>query len=185
MSKPIAQVAAALLLAATACFAAADARLIDAVKRRDPAMVARLIEQGAAVNGRLADGSTALAWAVYGDDKRVARLLLKAGAAVTVNAATDYGETALTLACLNGDGELVEELLLPVYGSILQGLHGASARPRWSHSGRTAPANSPLHTKSASEQMYVDRPHLPSAKRSRFDPVGARQQPGTDISTDP
>jgi ankyrin repeat protein len=116
MPKPIAQAAAALL-AAAACFAAGDAhvagdaRLIDAVKRRDPAMVARLIEQGAAVNGQLADGSTALAWAVYGDDKRVARMLLKAGAAVTVNAATDYGETALTLACLNGDGEMVEELL--------------------------------------------------------------------------
>ena len=111
MRKPIVQVAAALL-AAAACFAAGDARLIDAVKRRDPAMVARLIEQGAAVNGQLADGSTALAWAVYGDDKRVARMLLKAGAAVTVNAATDYGETALTLACLNGDGEMVEELLV-------------------------------------------------------------------------
>jgi uncharacterized protein len=116
MPKPITQVAAALL-AAAACFAAGDAhvtgdaRLIDAVKRRDPAMVARLIEQGAAVNGQLADGSTALAWAVYGDDKPVARMLLKAGAAVTVNAATDYGETALTLACLNGDGEMVEELL--------------------------------------------------------------------------
>lgn len=115
MPKPVAQIAAALL-AASACFAAAahatgDARLIDAVKRRDQAMVSRLIEQGAAVNGQLADGSTALAWAVYGDDKRVARMLLKAGAAVTVNAATDFGETALTLACLNGDGELVEELL--------------------------------------------------------------------------
>ena len=125
MPKPIAQVAVALL--AAACFAwcfgaeearaagaarlTGDARLIDAVKRRDQAMVARLLEQGAAVNGQLADGSTALAWAMYGDDKRVARMLLKAGAAVTVNAATDYGETALTLACLNGDGEMVEELL--------------------------------------------------------------------------
>jgi ankyrin repeat protein len=116
MPKPIAQVAAALL-AAAACFAAGDAhvagdaRLIDAVKRRDPAMVARLIEHGAAVNGQLADGSTALAWAVYGDDKRVARMLLKAGAAVTVNVSNDYGETPLTLACLTGDGEMVEELL--------------------------------------------------------------------------
>src|ERR1700712_3248200 len=110
MPKPIAQVAAALL-AAAACFAAGeahvagDARLIDAVKRRDPAMVARLIEQGAAVNGQLADGSTALAWAVYGDDKRVAEMLLKAGAAVTVNVANDYGETPLPLAKLNGGGE--------------------------------------------------------------------------------
>src|SRR5450755_608429 len=110
MPKPTAQVAAALLaaalLAVPACFAAGNAgaagdpRLIDAVKRRDPGTVARLIEQGAAVGGQLADGSTALTWAAYGDDKRVARMLLKAGAAVTVNAATDYGETALTLACL-------------------------------------------------------------------------------------
>ena len=115
MSKPIARVVAVLLAAAVYCVAGdanvtGDARLIEAVKRRDAAMVARLIEQGAAVNGQLADGSTALAWAVYGDDKRVARMLLKAGAAATVNAATDYGETALTLACLNGDGELVDFL---------------------------------------------------------------------------
>jgi ankyrin repeat protein len=110
MRKPIVQVAAALLVAA-ACFAAADARLIDAVKRRDSRMVATLIEQGAAVSDQLADGSTALAWAVYGDDKRVAQMLLKAGAAVTVNVANDYGETPLTLACLTGDGEMVEELL--------------------------------------------------------------------------
>src|SRR6195952_2547010 len=110
MRKQIVQVAATVLVAA-ACFAAGDARLIDAVKRRDSAMVARLIEQRAAVNGQLADGSTALAWAVYGDDRRVARMLLKAGAAVTVNAANDYGETPLTLACLTGDGEMVEELL--------------------------------------------------------------------------
>ena len=115
MRKLIALLTVALLAAAAhaagAVRVAGDARLIDAVKRRDAAMVARLIEQGAAVNGQLADGSTALTWAVYSDDKRVARILLKAGAAVTVNAATDYGETALTLACLNGDGEMVEELL--------------------------------------------------------------------------
>ena len=41
----------------------------------------------------------------------LALMLLKAGAGATVNAVTDYGETALTLACVNGDGELVEELL--------------------------------------------------------------------------
>jgi len=111
MPKPIVQVAA-VLLAAVACFAAGDshvagdAPLIDAVKRRDPAMVARLIEQGAAVNGQLADGSTALTWAVYGDDKRVAEMLLKAGASVTVNVANDYGETPLTLACLTGRMEI-------------------------------------------------------------------------------
>jgi uncharacterized protein len=115
MRKLIALLTVALFAAAAHAAGAVrvvgDARLIDAVKRRDAAMVARLIEQGSAVNGQLADGSTALTWAVYSDDKRVARMLLKAGAAVTVNAATDYGETALTLACLNGDGEIVEELL--------------------------------------------------------------------------
>ena len=110
MRKPIVQVAATLLVT-VACFAAGDARLIDAVKRRDSRMVATLIEQGAAVSGQLADGSTALAWAVYGGDKRVAQMLLKAGAGVTVNMANDYGETPLTLACLTGDAEMVEELL--------------------------------------------------------------------------
>ena len=110
MPKPMVQFAASLL-AATACFAAGDARLIDAVKRRDPGMVARLIGQGATVGSQLADGSTALAWAVYLGEKQVAQTLLKAGAAVTVNLANDYGETPLTLACLNGDAEMVEQLL--------------------------------------------------------------------------
>ncbi|NDJ11634.1 MAG: hypothetical protein EBY17_10655 [Acidobacteriia bacterium] len=75
MRKLIALLTVALLAAAAhaagAVRVAGDARLIDAVKRRDAAMVARLIEQGAAVNGQLADGSTALTWAVYSDDKRV------------------------------------------------------------------------------------------------------------------
>ena len=110
MPKPMVQFAASLL-AATACFAAGDARLIDAVTRRDPGLVARLIGQGATVGSQLADGSTALAWAVYLGEKQVAQTLLKAGAAVTVNLANDYGETPLTLACLNGDAEMVEQLL--------------------------------------------------------------------------
>ena len=101
MRKPIVQVVAGLLVVAS-CFAAEDVRLIDAVKRRDPSLVASLIEQGAAVNTQLADGSTALTWAVYGGDKPVAKMLLNAGA--TIDAANDYGETALTLACLNGVG---------------------------------------------------------------------------------
>ena len=88
---------------------AADLRLVDAVRRRDPKAVEELLRQKAAVNATEPDGGTALAWAVNNGDRAVAKALLAAGA--NANAANEYGETPLTLACQNGDAPLVQMLL--------------------------------------------------------------------------
>ena len=52
---------------------------------------------------------TALHWAVYHDDLPTATLLVKAGA--NAKAANRYGVTPLSLACTNGNTEIVELLL--------------------------------------------------------------------------
>ena len=99
---------ATLLVASTLCHAA-DLRLIDAVKRRDPKALTTLLAQRADVNAAQPDGATALSWAAYLDETAAAESLLSAGAKVT--AADEYGETPLTLACANGNAKLVGEFL--------------------------------------------------------------------------
>src|SRR5450432_2057179 len=100
---------AAVVLLATTCIAAGDLRVLDALKRRDHKAVQSLLAQHADVNGAQPDGATALAWAVYLDDRESADLLLAAGA--NVKTADEYGETPLTLAAANGNAALVDKLL--------------------------------------------------------------------------
>lgn len=99
----------AILLAASAGWAAADLRLIDAVKRRDHQAVSALLAQHIEINAAQPDGATALAWAAYLDETSTAEKLLAAGAKVAP--ADEYGETPLTLACANGNATLVEKFL--------------------------------------------------------------------------
>jgi len=61
------------------------------------------------VNATQADGTSALAWAVYHDDESVVELLISAGA--DVNAPNDLGVNPLHLACTNKNGNIVEKLL--------------------------------------------------------------------------
>jgi ankyrin repeat protein len=111
------------LLAGSVCLtvgvAAADLRLIDAVKRQDSAAVHRLLvdNAGAAkaksskpnINATEADGSTALHWAAQRNDLKLVELLLAAGA--NAKAATRYNITPLYFACLNGNVAIAERLL--------------------------------------------------------------------------
>src|SRR6185295_1927016 len=69
-----------LVLTLTA--AAADLRLLEAIKRRDRKAVVSLLAQHADVNAAQPDGATALSWALYLDDRESADLLLAAGASV-------------------------------------------------------------------------------------------------------
>src|SRR3982750_3431248 len=73
-----------------------DLRVLEAVKRRDEKTLTALLRAKADINAAQADGATALAWAVYLGERRMADALVEAGA--NVNTADEYGETPLTLA---------------------------------------------------------------------------------------
>src|SRR5262252_8001881 len=85
---------------------ASEAPLADATERSDRAAIRALLEKHVDLNASQADGMTALHWAAYLDDLETARLLMKAGA--DVKATNHYAVTPLSLACQNGNSELVE-----------------------------------------------------------------------------
>src|SRR4051794_21811635 len=95
-----------LVLAAGSAIAQSSAPLADAVEKKDGAKIAALLKQSVDVNATQVDGMTALHWAVYYDDLATATLLLKAGA--NAKAANRYEVTPLSLACVNGNAEIVE-----------------------------------------------------------------------------
>ena len=88
---------------------AADARLKEAVRSGDHALLRALIEQGVDVNAPEGDGATLLHWAVRWDDVAAVDLLLQAGA--RPGATNAYGVTPLSLACVNRSAPVVERLL--------------------------------------------------------------------------
>ena len=71
-----------------------DVRLAEAARREDRSAIRALIDQKADVNAALADGTTALHWAVQADDLESVNLLLQAGA--NAKAANRYGLTRCT-----------------------------------------------------------------------------------------
>ena len=121
----IAALALGVVLVGPWTASAADAKLADAVQRRDRPAVAELLKQRADVNVPQPDGATALAWAAHWDEHEIADRLLAAGA--NPNAANDLGVTPLMLAAVNGSATMVERLLKA-------GARADAARP----SGETA-----------------------------------------------
>jgi ankyrin repeat protein len=90
----------------------AGSELADAVMRQDYPTVDRLLAAKGAkndVNAAQADGTTALHWAAYHGDAKIASKLLAARA--NASALTDTGITPLSLACESGNPELVRLLL--------------------------------------------------------------------------
>jgi ankyrin repeat protein len=83
--------------------------LIDAAKAGDGSTVRSLLQRHVDVNVADVDGSTALHWAVYRDDRETAELLIRSGA--NVRAVNRYGVTPLALACTTGNSAIVEKLL--------------------------------------------------------------------------
>ena len=75
-----------------------DTRVAPAAMNGDHAAVRALVKDTADINGPLADGATALLWAVRAGDRETVDLLLRGGAGV--NAADRYGLTPLSIACL-------------------------------------------------------------------------------------
>jgi ankyrin repeat protein len=99
----------AVVLAAMAGAAFAQAEIADAASKGDKAQVERLLKSGADVNAQQLDGATALQWAAYRGDAGLAELLLKAGAKPGL--ANHDGATPLWLAATRGDAAVIEALL--------------------------------------------------------------------------
>jgi ankyrin repeat protein len=83
--------------------------LIEAVKSGDTETLRVLLKQGARVDTRDGDGTTALHWASYRDDAETADLLMRAGA--KTDASNDLGVTPLWLASQNRSETMVRQLL--------------------------------------------------------------------------
>ena len=90
-------------------FSRTDATLLDAVKNRNRDMVRTLLKAPVDVNAPEVDGTTALHWAVRGDDVETAQLLIGAGA--NASRANRYGITPLSLAALNGNAAMMTLLI--------------------------------------------------------------------------
>lgn len=101
-----------LLTIAVTSFAAAtlpDARLLDAVKSENTALVKSALEQGAKVDAADPDGSTALHWAAQRNNEEIVAALLAAGA--KSDAKTRFNMTPLALAAMNGNSKIIGRLL--------------------------------------------------------------------------
>lgn len=102
---------AALLLSGlpAASWAAADDRLVDAVRGNDVAAIKAQLAAGASANTQLADKSSVLEWAIDRQNEEAVKLLLGAGA--NANAPDPTGIAPLALACEFGNPAIVTSLL--------------------------------------------------------------------------
>jgi ankyrin repeat protein len=87
----------------TGVSARGDTPLIEAVKQGNINAVSGLLAKGE-IDAAEADGTTALHWAVVGDNGDLVRMLLRAGA--DPNAANRYGVTPLQAAAVNGTASI-------------------------------------------------------------------------------
>jgi ankyrin repeat protein len=102
---------AMILAGSYAASAASVARddFFKAVHTGDANAVAAMIQQGADVNAREANGTTALHWAVYQQDAELVKRLLAAGAKVSV--VNDFGSSPMQEAALTGNAAVIRMLL--------------------------------------------------------------------------
>jgi uncharacterized protein len=97
------------MLLSTGGVSAVVSEIADAAMNKNISSVRSLLQRKADVNAPQVDGATALHWAVRLDDLEMADLLIGAGA--DVKAANRFGVTPLSLACINGNGAMIEKLL--------------------------------------------------------------------------
>src|SRR5262245_477785 len=98
-----------LALLSTQSLTAGSSDVADAAMNRKRDAVRSLLQKKADVNAPQVDGTTALHWAVRGDDMETAELLIRAGANVTT--ANREGVTPLQLAAINGTAPMIEKLI--------------------------------------------------------------------------
>ena len=97
------------VLIAACCSIAHGATLGEAVRSGDVAQVRALIRGHVDVNAPEADGSTALDWAVQGDNAKLTQMLLQAGA--NAETQTPDGVSPLSLAAQNRNSAIAKMLL--------------------------------------------------------------------------
>ena len=133
-------IAGAVVLFVAPGAAAQDAgdalRLVQAARAAEQAQVIALLNQGADPNGRSADGTTALHWAVRNNDAALVDRLLRAGAAA--HQANRYGTTPIALACESGSATIIERLLKAGVSANATGPLGETAIHTCAHAGNTA-----------------------------------------------
>jgi uncharacterized protein len=98
-----------LLIALATNLIAAEAPLVEAVRRGDIAQVRAMLGRKVDANTLSVDGGTALHSAVQREDAPMVDLLLRSGA--NAKAANRYGVTPLYIAALNSNASIVEKLL--------------------------------------------------------------------------
>lgn len=97
------------LLTLTAAVALASETLPDLVNSGDRQAALALIADGAEVNQRSVDGTTALHWAVYQQDVELVQMLLAQDA--DPDARNDYGASPMTVASEHGNHPVMQALL--------------------------------------------------------------------------
>ena len=97
------------LLLSVSVMHAASSEVGNAARTGNRSELKELLAKKADVNAPLADGSTAIQWAVYNDDLEMADMLIAAGA--NVKTPNLDGATPLSLACTNGDAAMIGKLL--------------------------------------------------------------------------
>lgn len=88
---------------------AVSSPVADAAMRHDLLTLTKLLAQKANVNAQQADGATAIQWAAYADDTRMADALIAAGADVKIP--NREGATPLWLAAFNGSAVMLDRLI--------------------------------------------------------------------------
>lgn len=101
-----------------------DPRLISAVERGNLAKVQKLLASGTIVDSRDLEENTALMIAAREGHLNIFELLLRAGANPCLTA---FGETALTIACEEGQLEIVKSWLAHDLDVALDGDQGIQA----------------------------------------------------------
>jgi ankyrin repeat protein len=135
----------AALVAALALAGAVDAAtppLVAAVKSGDRATALELARDKSAVLAAEADGTTALHWAVRGDDLELVDRLLHNGA--DVQAANRYGVTPIHLAAVNGNAAMLERLIKAGANPNAAGADGETALMTVARGGHVDAAESLL-----------------------------------------
>lgn len=100
---------AALWMTAAAWAGGASVSLIEAVKADNRAQALQLIQQGADVNAREPDGTTALHYAAHNGNAELVERLLRAKAKVNVQ--NDYGASPMSEAAQIGHAGIIKALL--------------------------------------------------------------------------